>query len=375
MLFFYSKHFFFKYFRRMLNNFGIRIVKWYEINKRELPWRNTSDPYKIWLSEVILQQTRVDQGLDYYLRFIKRFPDIFSLTGASQNEIYKMWQGLGYYNRADNLMAAAQTIVNNFNGVFPETPEALIQIKGIGTYTAAAIASIAFGFPQPVVDGNVYRVLSRIFGIATPINTNKGKKEFETLAGNLLQNNPPAIFNQAVMEFGALHCKPKNPDCPQCIFLAECVAARSNKVEQFPVKKSKVSVRNRYFYYLLVEVVSGKSTAYYLKQRDKKDIWKNLYDFPMVECNSRTNPAKILKNSLFKPLFKHTKFSIKSISNEYQHQLSHQKIHAVFIRVIVNKNTGQLLENSVFLVDENELINYPVPRLLERYLQDQEILK
>ncbi len=359
----------------MINDFGSRIVNWYEKNKRNLPWRNTSDPYKIWLSEVILQQTRVEQGMDYYLKFVNRFPDIFSLERAAQNEIYKMWQGLGYYNRANNLMAAAKTIVDKYQGVFPETPEELIKIKGIGPYTAAAISSIAFGFPQAVVDGNVFRVLSRIFGIATPINTGKGKKEFEILANELLKNNQAATFNQAVMEFGALYCKPKNPDCTRCIFFSDCIAARLNKVQQFPVKKSKVMVRNRYFYYLFIEVNTANKAAFYLKQRDKKDIWKNLYDFPMLESESRINPIEAMENPLVKAIFSGQKFSIRSISNEYRHQLTHQKIHAVFIHLIVDKNSKQLSEKTILLVNQNELINYPVPRLLERYLQNQELLK
>lgn len=359
----------------MVNDFASRIVNWYEKNKRNLPWRNTSDPYKIWLSEIILQQTRVEQGMDYYLKFTNRFPDIFSLERATQNEIYKMWQGLGYYNRANNLMAAAKTIVNKYKGVFPETPEELIKIKGIGPYTAAAISSIAFGYPQAVVDGNVFRLLSRIFGIATPINTGRGKKEFEILAGELLKNNQPGTFNQAIMEFGALYCKPKNPDCTHCIFFSDCMAIRLNKVKQFPVKTNKIVVRNRYFYYLLIELNNENETSFYLKKRDNKDIWKNLYDFPMLESESRINPVEALESLLATALFSKQKFSVASISDEYRHQLTHQKIHAVFIRLIVDKNSEQLSEKSILLVNQNELINYPVPRLLERYLQDQEILK
>ena len=340
-----------------------------------MPWRNTSDPYKILLSEVILQQTRVEQGTNYYLKFINRFPNVFSLANASQNEIYKMWQGLGYYNRADNLMAAAKTIVNEYKGVFPETPEELIKIKGIGPYTSAAISSIAYSVPQAVVDGNVFRVLSRIFGVATPINTSKGRKEFEALAAILLQKNDPGTFNQAVMEFGALYCKPKNPDCIGCIFFTDCLATRLNQVEMYPVKKGKVKVSNRYFYYLFVEVVSDNTTSYYLKKRYKKDIWKNLYDFPMIESENYIEPAEIVNNPTFKTLFGKKDYSIKSISNEYRHQLTHQKIHAVFVHLIVDKNSKQLSEKSILLVNENELVNFPVPRLLERYLQDQKIIK
>jgi len=256
-----------------MKDFGTKIIKWYTKYKRKLPWRDTADPYKIWLSEVILQQTRVDQGMEYYLNFIRRFPDIFALEAASQDEIYKMWQGLGYYNRANNLMAAAKTIVNDHKGIFPKHPDELIQIKGIGPYTAAAISSIAFGFPQAVVDGNVYRVLSRVFGISTPINTGEGKKEFALVANSLLKGHQAGTFNQAVMEFGALHCKPKNPDCPACIFFTDCVATRLQQVEKLPVKLNKVTVRNRYFYYLLIEAKRDCNTSFYIKRRDKKDIW------------------------------------------------------------------------------------------------------
>jgi A/G-specific adenine glycosylase len=359
----------------MVKDFGNRIINWYEKNKRSLPWRNTSDPYKIWLSEIILQQTRVEQGMAYYLKFVHRFPDIFSLEQAGQDEIYKMWQGLGYYNRANNLMAAAKTIVHDFQGIFPETPEELIRIKGIGPYTAAAISSIAFNYPKAVVDGNVFRVLSRIFDISSPINTGKGKQVFELLAGELMVNKQAGTFNQAVMEFGALHCKPKNPDCAACIFFNDCLAARFNKVDKLPVKNNKTKVKNRYFYYLFIEVNGRGKTSFYLKQRDKKDIWKNLYDFPVLESETRLNPEDVLESRLLKTIFKGIPFTLKSVSAEYRHQLTHQKIHAVFFRIIVNKNSKYLSEKQLLLVNENKLIHYPVPRLLERYLQDQEILK
>lgn len=359
----------------MLKDFGIKITNWYEKNKRELPWRTTSDPFKIWLSEVILQQTRVEQGKNYYLKFTDRFPDVFALSQASQKEIYKMWQGLGYYNRADNLMAAAQTIVNEYQGIFPDDPVELLKIKGIGPYTSAAIASIAFDYPVAVVDGNVFRVLSRIFGIQTAIDTSKGKKEFEVLARELLADNPPGIFNQAVMEFGALYCKPKNPDCKSCIFFFDCEAARSNTVEKLPVKRAKITIRNRYFYYLLCETNTKNSPAYYLKQRDKKDIWKHLYEFPMVEMKTEVNPIETLNQPFFESLLNGQKYRIASISSEYQHLLTHQKIHAVFMHLIVDKNSTKLSEKAVVLVNKIDLINYPVPRLLERFLQDQKILK
>ncbi len=359
----------------MLDDFGDKLIHWYERNKRNLPWRDCADPYKIWLSEIILQQTRVEQGMDYYLKFIRRFPDIFSLAKASQQEIYKMWQGLGYYNRANNLMAAAQTIVDDFGGSFPQQPRELMKIKGIGPYTAAAVASIAFDVAVPVVDGNVFRVLARIFGIATPIQTGRGKKEFETLAATLLQNHPPGTFNQAMMEFGALFCQPKNPDCQQCIFLDTCQAAKNGTVEQFPVKQPKAAVRNRFFYYLFIEFAqNGGPRAFVLKKRNQKDIWRNLYDFPLVEYGKRKQPEEILHMPEFNDLIGQTTFTVSSVSREYCHQLTHQKIHAVFIHLIVDKKPAGFAENALILVDEKKIDNYPVPRLLDRYLQDQENL-
>jgi A/G-specific adenine glycosylase len=284
-----------------------------------------------------------------------------------------MWQGLGYYNRADNLMAAAKTIVQDYNGSFPNDRNELMKIKGIGPYTSAAIVSLAHNTPVPVVDGNVFRVLSRIYGISTPINTTKGKKEFETLAKELMASHPPAVFNQAVMEFGALYCKPANPACENCIFIEQCTAGRNKTVNKFPVKNAKAKIRNRYFSYFLIE--TGKSASrFLLKKRNAKDIWKNLYDLPMAEYDHTIAPRETLKNGNFKSLMGDAEFKIDNISDQHIHQLTHQKIHAQFIRLFVNNLPFQPIEKGLLLVNQSELIKYPVPRLIERYLQDQQLI-
>src|ERR1035437_3971325 len=228
------------------------LTLWYQQNKRDLPWRMNNDPYSVWVSEIILQQTRIDQGTAYYLRFIRRFPDIESLANSSEEEVLKMWQGLGYYSRARNMHHAARQIMTEFNGRFPDSYNIIRTLKGVGDYTAAAIASISFGSENVVIDGNVYRVLSRIFGIATPIDTTNGKKEFSILAHSLLDKQNPGIFNEALMEFGALQCVPRNPLCIQCPFQDRCVALKNNQIDQFPVKSKQPKQKNRYFNYLFI---------------------------------------------------------------------------------------------------------------------------
>ncbi len=355
-------------------DFGEQLIKWYEVNKRNLPWRNTRDPYKIWLSEIILQQTRVEQGLNYYLKFVDHYPDVQKLALARQDDIYKLWQGLGYYNRANNMMIAAKTIVNEFDSNLPADYHALQKIRGIGSYTAAAIASIAFGISKPVVDGNVFRVLSRIYAITTPINTTTGKKEFEHLASILMSDHKPGTFNQALMEFGALFCKPKNPDCPQCIFNDRCLAWQNKSVTQYPVKNKKKAVRKRYFYYFVVKSVENNESFLLLQKRGEKDIWKNLYEFPSVEFSKKLDVDVALTQFKAKNLIKLDNYQINNISNSYTHQLTHQQINAVFINLIVNKIEKIEAENSILLVNQNEITNYPVSRLIEKYMQDQKMI-
>ena len=267
-----------------LTDFGIRLLNWYTINKRILPWRSTSDPYAIWLSEIIMQQTQIKQGSSYYTHFITQFPTVFDLAQASEDEILKLWQGLGYYSRARNMHYTSIDIVNQYKGKFPENYAMLLKLKGIGEYTAAAIASIAFNQPYAVVDGNVFRVLSRIFGIYTPIDSTKGKKEFNTLANKLLNTNDSGSHNQALMEFGALHCTPKRPNCHDCIFSNDCVAHNLQHIDKLPVKKGKQKIQERYFNFIVI----SDNEYIYLNKRTKKDIWKNLYEFPIIEMSNKT---------------------------------------------------------------------------------------
>jgi A/G-specific adenine glycosylase len=354
-----------------MNGFGNKLIAWYRQNKRPLPWRETSDPYKIWLSEIILQQTRVQQGTSYYYRFVEEFADVHSLAAATQDKVYKMWQGLGYYNRAANLMAAAKTISKDFHGKFPEKPEELMKIKGIGSYTAAAISSLAFNVPVPVVDGNVFRLLSRIFGIETPINSSPAKKEFETLAKSLMLNHTPGEFNQAMMEFGALYCTAKKPDCQNCIFFQYCFAGKKGITEKFPVKNPKAAIKKKYLYYFFFEIEKDNKT--WIRKRTETDIWRNLYDFPAVEYDLPVD-AEIALIDFLKDS-KNEKFVLKNISAQYEHQLTHRQIYATFLRLNVNKNFDIPEKKSLFLINLADIAKYPVSRLVDRYLKEQKIIK
>jgi A/G-specific adenine glycosylase len=355
-------------------DFGSRLMAWYDINKRDLPWRHTKDPYKIWLSEIILQQTRVEQGLNYYLQFVKRYPNVKKLAAADPDEIFKLWQGLGYYNRADNMLKAAKTIVEDYNAKLPANFDELRALKGIGNYTASAIASIAFGLPTPVVDGNVFRVLSRLFAIKTPINSSHGKKEFESIASRLMAHHNPGQFNQAMMEFGALYCTPKNPNCTNCIFKNDCQAWQKNSVVNFPVKQEKATIKIRYFYYLIIETEGKYDKTFVLKKRNGKDIWKNLYDFPLIELSRIIDPHKALQQFINQFNIDPVNFKLINISKKYQHQLTHQQINAIFIRIQLPNTSVFAAENSVLLINKNKITNFPVSRLIERYLQDQKMI-
>lgn len=344
--------------------FSTYILNWYYLNKRDLPWRSTSNPYKIWISEIILQQTRIEQGIPYYHNLIDRFPTIRNLASASEDEILKLWQGLGYYSRARNLHAGAKQIVNKWQGRFPDHSADLLTIKGIGEYTAAAIASIAFNEPIAAIDGNVYRVLSRYFGIETPIDTSLGKKHFKQLANQLIDITSPGNYNQAIMEFGALHCTPKKPKCETCPFIESCQANLCNTINQFPVKSKTKKVRNRYIYYLVVE---HKSSLYFNK-RIENDIWKNLFDFPSIELPAKVTIPELLATSQWQTTFKTTDPSINRISETFIHLLSHQRIHACFINLSI-KNEKNLPSN--FLkIDKKNTFELAVPRVIENYLTE-----
>jgi A/G-specific adenine glycosylase len=342
--------------------FSPKIVQWYGQNKRDLPWRDTNDPYKIWLSEIILQQTRVSQGLPYYERFIAAYPTIASLARASEQEILRLWQGLGYYSRARNLHKCAKEVSGGFGGVFPKTYESLKVLPGIGDYTAAAIASFAFKQPVAVVDGNVFRVLSRIYGIDTPINSLKGKKEFSDLANDLIGLKHPDLHNQAMMEFGATFCTPKNPSCEDCVFQNSCFAFQNDMQEQLPVKLKLKKTRNRYFHYLVFR--KGKSLM--MKKRGQKDIWEGLYDFPVIENAGEVNLKKILKSE---PSLKSIEAKDIAVTDIYKHVLTHQTIYCRF--VIVNfKNTTPGIEKAAKFYSMEKIKQLPKPVLVTRFLSD-----
>ena len=342
-------------------NFTNLLIEWYLQKKRDLPWRNTTNPYPIWLSEIILQQTRVAQGMPYFYAFLESFPTVKELAIADEQQVLKLWQGLGYYSRARNLHQTAQYIANELDGVFPNSYAGLIQLKGIGEYTAAAIASFAYNEPVPVVDGNVFRVVSRYFGIESDISAGKTKKEFTALAAELLSKEQPALFNQAIMEFGAMHCTPKNPDCENCIFNSSCVALQKGLVGQLPFKSKKIKIRKRYFNYIVLQDKKGNTK---IQQRTDKGIWHNLYEFPLFETTQEEGFETIA------PLIKNdTDFgdSVVSIQEANPisliHKLSHQHLYIKFWKVTVN-NT--LTDG----VNPEQLRTYPFPIVIHNFTEE-----
>jgi A/G-specific adenine glycosylase len=351
-----------------MKHFSPTIISWYHLNKRDLPWRNTGDPYLIWLSEIILQQTRVEQGTAYYLKFAAAFPTVKHLAKADDEKVMKLWQGLGYYSRARNLHTAAKMVNDNFKGKFPEEYLQLLSLKGVGEYTAAAIASFAFNKPHAVVDGNVYRVLARIFGIETPIDSTQGKKDFLELANRLIDKKHPALHNQAIMEFGALQCKPVNPDCSACPLSNNCYAFAKKKIADLPVKSKKTKVSNRYFNYIILK----SKDSVIINKRTAKDIWTNLYDFPLIETKKEITESEFLKSKEWKDLIGTGKHVIRHISAPYKHILSHQKIFARFWEIDCNTDLKKLAPHSSVVIKQKDIRKYAVPRLIENYLEQRE---
>ena len=341
-------------------DFSFVLVTWYEEHKRDLPWRRTLNPYKIWLSEIILQQTRVAQGLPYYNNFLTAFPTITDLALATEDEVLKLWQGLGYYSRARNLHFSARFIAKNYNGVFPTKYDDILSLKGVGVYTAAAIASFSKNLPYAVVDGNVIRVLSRIFGISVPFDTSIGKKEFQKLAQKLLSLENPGLHNQAIMEFGALQCVSKSPNCNSCVFLEDCVAFNENNVQDFPVKSRTVKVKNRFLNYFVVNYNDGL----FIKKR-KAGIWNGLYEFPVLEFPVNLPHREVIESLEFNSLFKSSDIKISKVSLEFIHNLSHQKLHVKFWEIY-----SDITEIDDYkYIKKSSLKMYPVSRLIERYIQ------
>lgn len=338
--------------------FSKTLITWYLQNKRDLPWRNTTNPYHIWLSEIMLQQTRVAQGLPYFLTFTEAFPTVFDLAKAEEEQVLKLWQGLGYYSRARNLHSTAKHIAKTLNGNFPDNYKDLLSLKGIGEYTAAAIASFSFNEKTPVVDGNVYRVLSRYFGITTDVASAKAKKEFTQLALELIDPENPALFNQAIMEFGALQCSPKKPDCSICPLNNGCLALSQKKVEELPVKLKKLKIKNRYFNYILVLDNTNKSIA---NKRTQKGIWYNLYELPLIETEHLETEIEI-KQKIEQQYPGKTEVSLLPSEN-IVHKLSHQHLHIRFWKAALDKP----LENSQHY---EELMQLPFPIVLHNFMEN-----
>ncbi len=333
-------------------------------NKRQMPWKGEKNPYKIWLSEVILQQTRVEQGWAYYERFIKKYPTVHNLAQASDNEVFKLWEGLGYYNRCRNLLTTARVISEQYKGRFPDTHEGLLALKGIGNYTAAAIGSFAFGLPLAVVDGNVYRILSRVFGQEVPIDQSNGKRLFEQLAFDLLDKKNPAAFNQAMMDFGATVCKPKNPLCASCPFATKCIALEQQTQAFLPVKSKKVKARDRFLYYLQLCCENRQL----VRKRGSGDIWKDLHEFYLVEVDEPADERSLLSNVFWsaQPLFK--RGQVKQLSSELIHQLTHQKIHARILQVNIEREID--VEGYSWMSNQ-QIKKLAFPRLITRYLESR----
>ena len=349
--------------------FRKQLKEWFAQSHRPLPWKGESDPYLIWLSEVILQQTRVEQGLPYFERFRERYPTVRDLAKAPQDEVMKLWEGLGYYSRARNLHAAARYIAEELEGRFPDTFEGILRLKGVGPYTAAAIASFAYGLPHAVLDGNVFRVLSRFFGIETPVDTSAGKKEFAELAQQLLDHQDPGNYNQAIMDFGATQCTPKVPSCPACPLRMACTAYQKKKVANLPIKSKKIEKRQRFFHYLVISH-KGKSLV---RKRTGNDIWQNLYEFPLLELpHLSRDEGEIRKSAVWKMLFSGQEAEVHRISLPYHQQLTHQKIIAFFWEV--GLPPGAALHSGNFLaIDQKNLSKFAFPKIISRYLNQEQL--
>lgn len=337
-----------------------KLISWYKKHKRDLPWRNTNDPYKIWLSEIILQQTQVIQGLNYYIKFTEAFPTVTDLANAPEDKVMRLWQGLGYYSRARNLHTAAKTIKTNHKGKFPNTYEAIKELKGVGDYTAAAVSSIAYHLPYAVVDGNVYRVLSRLFNLNTPINSTQGKKEFQLIADELLNHKQPGLHNSAIMEFGALWCKPQNPKCEQCPLQEYCLAFANKTVTQLPVKEKKIKIKNRYLHYFIFNY----KNYVYIQKRTAKDIWQNLYEFFLIESSEPLETKEVLKNKALQFIGKD--FEVLSIKTAAKHILSHQHLYATFYEINLKKAINS---KTLIKIKRDDLVDFGIPQLINKYLK------
>lgn len=346
-------------------DFTANILQWYEVNKRDLPWRHTIDPYRIWVSEVILQQTRVDQGLAYYQRFVDRFPDIETLSNAEEDEVIKIWQGLGYYSRARNMHRSARIIHHEYQARFPASYAEIRRMHGIGDYSASAIASIAYGESCPAVDGNVLRVISRYAGIMEPVNTSTGKKKVKDILAGLIDPDQPGNFNQAVMELGALVCKPTQPHCPECPVNGNCYSYLNNKTNEIPALNKLKPSRIRFFHYLVIISREGQQNYLWLKKRTGNDIWKNLYDFPLIEKESETSIKELQNTNQWKNILGSNGYMILPFTENVRHILTHQDLRVKF-SILFSENYNH---HSYLKVNELDIQKYAVPKLIENFLK------
>ena len=347
--------------KELLSKFRALLLLWNcHQNTRKMPWKGEKDPYKIWLSEIILQQTRVEQGWKYYEKFIAIFPDINKLATAKNEKIYKLWEGLGYYSRCKNLIETARFISKKLNGKFPDKFEDILSLKGVGNYTASAIASFAYNLPYAVVDGNVFRVLSRVFGIRKPIDSTEGKKFFSQLAFELLDKKKPGIYNQALMDFGAIICKPQNPGCNNCVLKSHCFAFKNDLVNKLPVKEKKIKITTRWFNYLVIEY-KGKG---YIHKRTANDIWKNLHEFVLIETQSYASVNKILARAEKDNILKKDSYKLLSVSPLSFQQLSHQKIQGRFIKIALKQ---EFVLPGFKPVSSKQLLRHAFPRFINAY--------
>ena len=347
--------------------FTEKLLEWNrEANTRNMPWKGEKDPYRIWLSEIILQQTRVEQGWPYYERFIRQYPTARELAAAPEEEVFRLWQGLGYYARCKNMLAAAREIAGTYQGKFPRQYEQIKALKGIGPYTAAAIASFAFNLPHAVLDGNVFRVLARYFGIETPIDSTAGKKQFGALAEELLPQGHSAAYNQAIMDFGAVVCKPQQPLCEECPLQKKCTAYHQQLVSLLPVKTKKIQVRKRYFNYLLV----SHQQNIYIRKRTENDIWQNLHEFILIETEAPADITLLQSTNAFRRIFGQTAYEIEQISAAFRQQLTHQTIHSQFINISVQQ---ALPLPGYLFVPRSNLNNYAFPKTITSFLESNRL--
>lgn len=345
--------------------FSKKLLVWDNtINQRTMPWKGEKDPYKIWLSEIILQQTRVEQGWPYYEKFIQNFPNIEALAAADDQYVFKLWEGLGYYNRCKNLLATARCITQEYNGKFPEKYDEIIALKGIGPYTAAAITSFAYDQPYPVLDGNVFRVLSRYLGLDTPIDSTEGKKLFSAKAEEVLDKKNPAQYNQAIMDFGATVCTPATPRCSDCLLQNTCIAFQNGIVNKLPIKEKTLTKKVRHFTWFVLEV----KDEIYIHQRTEKDVWQNLFEFYSIETESKSNWTKANLAETLEEQIGIKNVAISSISAEIKQQLTHQLIRAHIATCVLPQKPKALQTE---WISKKQITQYAFPKILKEFIDNE----